>query len=86
MIVMRMIANDSSDHNEDKEEDYDADDAENKEILMMQVMMQGVVRNVGGSRRQARGFGALGADSCNLPPAPYSSPPSCCACPPSGWS
>ena len=40
MIVMRMIANDSSDHNEDKEEDYDADDAENKEIMMMQVMMQ----------------------------------------------
>ena len=30
--------------------------------------------NVGGSRRQAWGFDALGADSCNLPPAPYSSP------------
>ena len=82
-----MIANNSCDQNEDEgEEDYNAGDKEKKEILMMQVMMQGVVRNVGGSRRQARGFGALGADSCNLPPAPYSSPPSCCACPPSGWS
>ena len=36
----QMIANNSCDQNEDKEEYYDADDAENKEIMMMQVMMQ----------------------------------------------
>ena len=41
MIVMRMIAYDSSDHNGDKgEEYYYADDKEKKEIMMMQVMMQ----------------------------------------------
>ena len=41
MIVMRMIAYDSSDHNgREWEEYYDADDKEKKEILMMQVMMQ----------------------------------------------
>ena len=37
----QMIANNSCDQNEDEgEEDYDADDKEKKEILMMQVMMQ----------------------------------------------
>ena len=36
-----MIANDSSDQNEDEgEEDYNADDKEKNEIMMMQVMMQ----------------------------------------------